>query len=139
MFGAEGPFFEWWDRDAVDGGEGMWARNMELIAEAERRYGPFEAVMGFSQGGALAALLTQMAARGQGPLPHLRLGISVCGFEHFGAPDGLLASPLPSGGEQRFISLSGRRDPGAARVRRAWCRRRRIRRSQRHRPGRCPS
>lgn len=62
----EGPFFEWWDRrdDAAGGGgctyHGLDA-TLEHVAACCRAHGPFDGVLGFSQGAICAGVLLAVA------------------------------------------------------------------------------
>ena len=68
-------YYEWWDK----GEDGRYAgtdASLAFLREYDSRHGPFQAVVGFSQGGALAAVL----CADRGVLPSLRFAVIVSGF-----------------------------------------------------------
>lgn len=63
----QGPYHEWWNASRDEQGawtyEG-WQRSVAAMEEALRRHGPFDGLMGFSQGGAMASLAIGMQRSG---------------------------------------------------------------------------
>jgi hypothetical protein len=82
-FFAEGPYIEWWNRSGAAGEpyEGL-AASLAHIRSLELAHGPFDTVLGFSQGASLAACLVALAARDgdAAPLPRLRRAVLCSGF-----------------------------------------------------------
>eukprot|EP01043_Picozoa_sp_COSAG02_P001745 COSAG02_NODE_37_length_48203_cov_57.745708_29_plen_191_part_00 len=75
-----GPYYEWWDKGA-DGKYAGAETTLDYIRDYEQMHGPFEGVVGFSQGGALASLLcSQASAAAAAPLPSLRFALVMSGF-----------------------------------------------------------
>ena len=73
------PYYEWWDK----GEDGRYAgvdATLAYVRDYEQMHGPFEGVVGFSQGGALAALLCSQASAATAPLPSLRFALVMSGF-----------------------------------------------------------
>lgn len=58
-----------------------WEQTLDALAAMDAREGPFDGVMGFSQGASVASALSALATRGQSPLERLRFAIMVSGFE----------------------------------------------------------
>jgi predicted esterase len=73
------PYFEWWDK-GEDGSYSGADETLEFIRDYEQMHGPFDGVVGFSQGGALAALLCSQVGSPAAVLPSLRLGLIMSGF-----------------------------------------------------------
>lgn len=74
------PYFEWWDKGA-DGKYAGVETTLDYIRDYEQMHGPFEGVVGFSQGGALAALLSSQTSAAAAPaLPSLRFALVMSGF-----------------------------------------------------------
>lgn len=75
-----GPYYEWWDK-GVDGKYAGAETTLDYIRDYEQMHGPFEGVVGFSQGGALASLLCSQASSAVAPpLPSLRFALVMSGF-----------------------------------------------------------
>lgn len=53
----DGPFFSWFEKDSADAQANLW-QALRSIATYVKANGPFECAYGFSQGGALVALLS---------------------------------------------------------------------------------
>mmetsp|Transcript_21755 Transcript_21755/g.30261 ORF Transcript_21755/g.30261 Transcript_21755/m.30261 type:complete len:260 (+) Transcript_21755:173-952(+) len=60
----EGPYYEWWN--ALEGGAvyAGWEESVELVRQTLIHSGPFDGVLGFSQGGSLASLICHMQQSG---------------------------------------------------------------------------
>ena len=71
------PYFEWWDK-VEDGSYSGANATLAFLSDIDRTHGPFEGVVGFSQGGALAALCC--AGGLTSPLPSLRFALIISGF-----------------------------------------------------------
>lgn len=54
-----GPYFEWWDKSGAATYAGLEA-SLRYLARINATHGPFEGVLGFSQGAGLAALCSAM-------------------------------------------------------------------------------
>mmetsp|Transcript_5927 Transcript_5927/g.10594 ORF Transcript_5927/g.10594 Transcript_5927/m.10594 type:complete len:510 (+) Transcript_5927:236-1765(+) len=81
FYGEEGPYFEWWDMQQPSENEYVF-KGLEHAVESTlafiRKEGPFDAVVGFSQGGALLSLLEERVEREPKLLPvHMRWKCSV--------------------------------------------------------------
>lgn len=57
-----------------------WSTSLEVLRQAAEREGPFDIVLGFSQGATAAALLCCMLEKIQPSQPSLRLAIIISGF-----------------------------------------------------------
>lgn len=73
------PYYEWWDKVA-DGKYAGAEKTLDYLRDYEQMHGPFEGVVGFSQGGALASLLCAQASSSRGPMPSLRFALVMSGF-----------------------------------------------------------
>ena len=74
------PYYEWW---VIDDGKYVGCdKTLQKIRELEARSGPFEAVLGFSQGGCLAAILAVDKVRSgdQAVLSSLKCAVILSGF-----------------------------------------------------------
>lgn len=82
----EGPYFEWWTADKGEGGEWTYQgaeQSVAYVSDYLRLHGPFDGLVGFSQGGAMAAILVAMQRHGaalQG-LPLLRFCVIFAGIK----------------------------------------------------------
>lgn len=84
----EGPFWEWWDAQPLDSSSKRkvpsldpkedldspvhyvgWRKSVEEVEAIVRTQGPFELLIGYSQGGTLATVLTDRAEREIGVAP----------------------------------------------------------------------
>ncbi|GAB4813758.1 hypothetical protein N2152v2_000804 [Parachlorella kessleri] len=65
----EGPYYEWWNAHKDEAGEGWlyegYEKTITLLQDVVRLHGPFDGVMGFSQGAAVASLLAGMQRSGR--------------------------------------------------------------------------
>ena len=52
---GDGPFFEWWDKSEAGVYAGL-GQTLAYLSRLEAEHGPFDGVLGFSQGAGLAAL-----------------------------------------------------------------------------------
>ncbi|KAL4421601.1 hypothetical protein ABPG75_010892 [Micractinium tetrahymenae] len=80
-----GPYFEWWNANRDESGRWTyagWQRAVAQVEDAMRLHGPFDGVMGFSQGGAMASLVVGMQRSGFAlkGLPQLRFIIAFAGI-----------------------------------------------------------
>ena len=74
------PFFEWWSFE--NGTYTGILESLKYIEQYSKEHGPFEGVLGFSQGACLAAILCATHSRYPelSPLPGLRFGVLFSGF-----------------------------------------------------------
>lgn len=73
------PYFEWWDK-TEDGAYAGADETLAYLREYDQRNGPFEGVVGFSQGAALASLLCSGSGAPSPTLPELRFAVIMSGF-----------------------------------------------------------
>jgi hypothetical protein len=78
----KGPYYEWWNAEK-DEETGRWNYNNWLTSLAHiedicRLHGPFDGVMGFSQGGAAVALLVGLQRTGRALKTQPMLGFCIC-------------------------------------------------------------
>ncbi|KAG9406025.1 hypothetical protein AC1031_003947 [Aphanomyces cochlioides] len=102
FFGEEGPYYEWWtpfERNRTSYPE--WRETLPYVQNYVQQNGPFDVVIGFSQGAAMATLLTaHYQAKGQ-KIPYKAV-ILVCGLcPREGMPEELRIEP----GVQKFGPL----------------------------------
>ncbi|KAL4854860.1 NADPH-dependent aldo-keto reductase [Chlorella vulgaris] len=81
-----GPYYEWWNAQRDEQGKWTyegWQRAVAAIEEALRQHGPFDGLMGFSQGGAMASLAVGMQRSGFAlkDAPPLRFCICFAGIK----------------------------------------------------------
>ncbi|RAL11049.1 uncharacterized protein BO97DRAFT_406551 [Aspergillus homomorphus CBS 101889] len=92
----DGPFYSHYPRDKQPGED--LARAIEYVNQIIAREGPFDGVMGFSQGCALAsAMIIQHAQNHQEPL--FKLAVFICGASPFDQSGMELIEPPAAGGE----------------------------------------
>jgi hypothetical protein len=74
-----GPYYEWWDRQGEEYiGSDL---SVHVVAQYEQEHGPFDGIIGFSQGGCLTAMLTALNQEQAGKLfPHLKFAVILSGF-----------------------------------------------------------
>lgn len=80
-----GPYYEWWNADRDEQGRWQyagWQRSVAQIEDALRLHGPFDGLMGFSQGGAMASLAIGMQRSGFAfkSIPPLRFCVCFAGI-----------------------------------------------------------
>ena len=63
MFFGDGPFYEWWTFDEALGEYTGVEESMERVREHIRTNGPYDGLLGFSQGACLVAMLLREAAQ----------------------------------------------------------------------------
>lgn len=77
----EGPYFEWWNAHKSQDGSWSydnWDKSLSFIQDVCRLHGPFDGVIGFSQGGAAAALLVAMQRSGLALQDQPRFRFCIC-------------------------------------------------------------
>lgn len=78
FFGAGGPYFEWFDFDEASQSCVGLERSCEHVLAFARERGPFDVLVGFSQGAAVLSLVQSRVERTPALLaPHLRWRLSV--------------------------------------------------------------
>lgn len=82
----EGPFYEWWN--AVEDPPGVWTYNgwektLGAVTEYVQSNGPFDGILGFSQGAALAATLVGMQQNGHAMqnIPPFEICVCISGVD----------------------------------------------------------
>ncbi|KAF0710158.1 Aste57867_5609 [Aphanomyces stellatus] len=96
FFGADGPYFEWWRVSEDNSTYRGWKDSVESLEASIRRLGPFDIIVGFSQGATMATLLTAHY-QAKGRHPPYKAVILVCGLAPIdGMPPGLLEVNIPS-------------------------------------------
>lgn len=64
----KGPYYEWWNADRDENGEWWiykgWEKTLAHLEDVFNMHGPFDGIMGFSQGGAVASLTVGMQRAG---------------------------------------------------------------------------
>ncbi|KAK9821899.1 hypothetical protein WJX74_010730 [Apatococcus lobatus] len=86
-----GPYFEWWNMEKDAEGRSCylrWRESLEAVEEYIQEFGPFDGVIGFSQGSILASYLVAAQARGLilQQVPRLRFCVLFAGARA-GDPD----------------------------------------------------
>ncbi|ETW01246.1 hypothetical protein H310_06830 [Aphanomyces invadans] len=110
FFGEKGPYYEWWD--AVENPETRkteyhgWERSVAFVLRQIDELGPFDVVLGFSQGAALTTLLTAHCQKEQGGFPYKAV-VLVCGLVPI---DGLPAD-MPDHLDIPSLHIVGEQDP----------------------------
>lgn len=73
FYGQNGPFFQWWDAVTRDEGDGFlydgFEHSLDFLTGQVQALGPVDAVLGFSQGAAVATLLTAHFMANVGHVP----------------------------------------------------------------------
>ncbi|RHY38851.1 hypothetical protein DYB34_002877 [Aphanomyces astaci] len=91
FFGEKGPYYEWWDAvknpDTQKTEYHGWEQSVAYVQRQIDELGPFDVVLGFSQGAALTTLLTAHYQKHQGYFP-FKAVVLVCGLvPRDGLPD----------------------------------------------------
>ncbi|KAK9813275.1 hypothetical protein WJX72_011766 [[Myrmecia] bisecta] len=84
----QGPYYEWWNAETVEGQHGRsvtfhgWDTALSFITDFISLHGPFDGVMGFSQGTILTSLLVGLQQQGaiMKGLPHFRFCLLFAGL-----------------------------------------------------------
>ncbi|KAL6771888.1 hypothetical protein ACKKBG_A28170 [Auxenochlorella protothecoides x Auxenochlorella symbiontica] len=82
----KGPYYEWWNVSQDKSGKWViddWEPAMKEAAAAMREHGPFDGVMGFSQGGAMASLVVALQRSGERfqEFPRLKFILAFAGIK----------------------------------------------------------
>ncbi|KAH9110282.1 hypothetical protein LEN26_010452 [Aphanomyces euteiches] len=102
FFGKDGPYYEWWNVD--DSKYGGWKKSLEYLQEQVQARGPFDVIVGFSQGATMATLLA-VHYQAQGVIP-FKAVVLVCGLVPIdGMPSDVIEINMPS------IHVLGESDP----------------------------
>ncbi|KAF0695590.1 Aste57867_13630 [Aphanomyces stellatus] len=97
FFGEKGPYYEWWDAVKVPDTDppktvyNGWERSLSFVQQQIHDLGPFDVVLGFSQGAALTTLLTTHYQMQNGGAVPYKAVVLVCGL----VPRDGVPLPLP--------------------------------------------
>ncbi|KAI9913860.1 hypothetical protein PsorP6_006448 [Peronosclerospora sorghi] len=83
FYGDKGPFYEWWDAVKQQDRETLryegFEHSLDYLTAQVQAFGPIDAVLGFSQGAAMATLLTAHYVSNYGYVPW-KCCILICGL-----------------------------------------------------------
>ncbi|CAD7694802.1 unnamed protein product [Ostreobium quekettii] len=99
----QGPYFEWWDDHKAEDGTHTymgWEESLDYLAAYIRERGPFDGLVGFSQGAIVSLVLAGLQRRGLalGGLPGIKFCLLFSPFQsrdprHAAAYEGLIDCP----------------------------------------------
>jgi hypothetical protein len=109
----QGPYFEWWNAQKSADGSWMYEnadRSQTFINDIFKLHGPFDGLIGFSQGAAMSALLAGMQRLGKVLLDQPMLRCIVC-FAGIRVRDPCLEEAYSAMAPVDSIHIIGEKDP----------------------------